>query len=54
MRDEDDKWLSGYQKIRMRVIRTAGYQVKEQKEDGWIVNCGSSLVDRDSCFVLRI
>jgi len=31
---EDDKRLSGYQKIRVQVIRTAGYQVKEQKA-GW-------------------
>jgi len=24
---EDGEWLSGYQKIRVKVIRTAGYQV---------------------------
>jgi len=27
---EDGKRLSGYQKIRVQVIRTAAYQVKEQ------------------------
>jgi hypothetical protein len=31
---EDGKRLSGYQKIRVQDIRTAGYQVKEQKV-GW-------------------
>ncbi len=31
---KDGKRLSGYQKIRVQVIRTAGYQVKEQKVDG--------------------
>jgi hypothetical protein len=32
---KEGKSLSGYQKIRVQVIRTAGYQVEEQeKEDG--------------------
>jgi len=31
---EDGKRLSGYQKIRVQVIRTEKYQVKEQKV-GW-------------------
>ena len=31
---KEGKRLSGYQKIRVQVISTAGYQVKEQKVDG--------------------
>jgi len=30
---EDGKRLSGYQKIRVKVIRTAGYQVKKRRWD---------------------
>jgi hypothetical protein len=31
---KDGKRLSGYQKIRVQVISTAGYQVKEQRVNG--------------------
>ncbi len=43
---KDGKRLSGYQKIRVQVIRTAGYQVK-RTVGGWVNALMSGCVSRE-------